>query len=126
MSRENGSESTFELEAGQVWRYRTRPGEERSMLMILEIEEQTAHVHLKDIVLTTPSGDEVNELFLPLGLEALRKSVVSRVTDKENPATHRAMVKRWRVLHDTRGQGQFDIALAELLESLAKGESTEV
>lgn len=95
------------------------------MLIILDLEGQTAHVHLKHLKLTTPSGQEVKELFLPIGVDALRKSVTTRVPDKENPMVHQAMVTRWEAQHDTRGQGQFDLPLGEFLQSLAEGKGEE-
>jgi hypothetical protein len=91
----------------------------------VEVEDRTAHVQLRGLSLVTPAGEKLDELFLPIDVDALRASVTECVTEQEDSAVLEATRKRWAHLHDTRGQGAFTISLSELLDQLADAKVEE-
>ena len=72
------------LEAGQVWTYKTRPGEEASRIIICRIEQdprlgEIVHIQVGGVDLMTKQGPQgVNVIgHAPYSGEALRKDLIS-------------------------------------------------
>ena len=79
---------------GQIWRYKTRPGEDASTITILKIESlpkpvgTVVHVRVDDVHLTNCTGGPTPERFehMPFTREALDRSITTLVkNDAEVP-----------------------------------------
>jgi hypothetical protein len=108
------------FEPGLVCEYHTRQGEENSTITILEVEESAAHVFVQGLNVTTPGGIALTEIFLPISLDALRRSVEGNVVQADWQEFN-ALRARWIAEHDTRGQGYFTLPLAEFFDALELG-----
>jgi hypothetical protein len=101
--------------AGQRWRYRTRPGDEGSSVLVLEVTGRTVHVQVRDVALRTEAGPVLREIFLPIAAAALRASVTSPMEPLEEGAFAAARLA-WRTGHDTLDKGEFTIPLDRFLD----------
>jgi len=108
-----------EFAAGQLWRYRTRAGDERSSVLVLDVSERTVHVQVRDIALTPGNGPVLHEIFLPIAAGALRASVTSQLEPLDE-ASFAAARLAWRTGHDTMDKGEFTIPLDRFLDLVEK------
>ncbi len=83
------SPSNAQFEEKQVWRYKTRPGEEKSRLLIGRIESDATAgliIHIKVVGVSVknpgaPSGRTTELPHIPISLSALASSVLERSDD---------------------------------------------
>jgi len=76
-----------QFEAGQVWTYQTRPGEEDSRLTVVKVEQQDklgtiVHIRVDGVAQKNPHApDGVSRVIhhMPFDAEAIRKSVIELV-----------------------------------------------
>lgn len=108
------------FEPGQVWQYHTRQGEENSTITILEVTEIAAHIFIQGLKVTTPDGVAMTEVFLPISLDALGRSVDENIA-KTDWQEFNILHARWITEHDTRGHGYFTMPLAEFFDALERG-----
>ena len=124
------------LAEGQVWSYKTRPGEEGSRIHIVRVDNfpdtpSIYHLHVDGLALRnlkTPTGTQ-DHLHLPVAEKALRLSVVELV--EANEATVPDISKGygiWREAYDKDEAGYFSISLPEIIdyiESTVSGSSED-
>jgi len=101
--------------AGQVWRYRTRPGDEQSTLVVVEVTGRTVHIQLRGIRVRTGSGLTMSEMYLPIALSALCDSVTDLLDPLER-AEFDTIRLAWLTGHDTRDKGEFTVPVDRFLE----------
>src|SRR5687768_1711347 len=77
------------FKVGQIWNYKTRPGEENSKLTILKVEKYdrvgvVLHIYVDGLKLKNiqkPSGFSDDIGHLPFSIEAVLKSVTTPVSE---------------------------------------------
>jgi fumarate hydratase class II len=106
----------MKLEIGQVWKYKTRSSEDASRLTIVNLEENTVHIYLEGINVTTANGNCLENFYMPLSTESFLQSVT--VLDDAHRAGFNSLYQNWLNEHDTRGQGIFTVELDTFLSSL--------
>jgi len=107
--------------AGQVWSYRTRPGEESSRATILEVETHAKAgviVHLRVCDLKIKKGDEVIDVIehLPCALEALDQSNVALVEEDVEVPDFTHGYKLWKEAFDQGKTGAFAVPIDKCIE----------
>jgi hypothetical protein len=107
------------FQPGQVWHYKTRPGEEASTLEVLKVETHPktgviVHVAVSGVRVRTPSGGYTEELgHLPLAEDALRRSVTTKVRDGAPTDRGTEGYQEWRRAFDAGRGGVFTTTVAE-------------
>lgn len=124
---------------GQEWKYKTRPGEENSILKILKIEEYPAtgkviHISINGLKMKDPQhlkgiADKISHL--PITEEALDQSVISIKNDtRQMPdSTETDGYSYWKKEFDKGNAGVFSIPVSEIVnvmeKSIVSGEYTK-
>ena len=121
-------EAEVEFEVGQRWRYRTRPQEPRSTLVIGRIDALSGvgpaiHVSVYDVNVRNPrvaSGISSVVQHVPISPEALRSSVVEPCGTSAVDAGFVAGYETWRQAVDEPGSnaGAFSIPLCDVIEHI--------
>ena len=114
--------------AGQVWKYRTRPGEESSQLYISRVdhlpEGLAFHIYLDGLHLKNPAGEQSSLPHAPVNEETLKASVTALVTERAQVPDVSKGYNIWREAYDRGEAGVFDIPVAEVvqfIEEVANG-----
>jgi hypothetical protein len=115
--------------AGQIWKYRTRPGEESSQLYIAKVDrlpqELAFHIYLDALHLKNPRGGEQSSLtHAPVSERTLKASVTSLVAEHAQVPYVSEGYNIWREAYDRGEAGIFDISVAEVvqfIEEIANG-----
>jgi len=112
---------TFEV--GQVWNYRTRPGEEASRLYIARVDHlanlTAFHISVDGLRLKNPhlaSGVQTVLPHAPVDQEALNASVVSLAAESAPMPDISDGYARWREAYDSGRGGVFNIPVAKIIE----------
>lgn len=111
---------------GQVWSYRTRPGEGRSRLVVCRVDPETSagavvHVQVEGVVLRNPAaegGVSTTAGHLPLAADALDESVLALEGDA-GPGACAGFEEAhagWRAAMEAGRAGAFRVSVAEALE----------
>lgn len=115
------------FEAGQVWRYQTRPGEEKSRLTIIKVEtlrgQDMVHVALSDLTGLSLGGQPAMECsHLPFSAAAVRESVVEldHLSREKKPMDG---YEDWRNAFETGEAGIFTCSVAEAIDTMAEASS---
>ncbi|MFJ1299234.1 hypothetical protein ACILG0_04655 [Pseudomonadota bacterium AL_CKDN230030165-1A_HGKHYDSX7] len=111
-------------EAGQLWQYRTRPGEDASRVLINLIEPhdklgKMIHISVLDVTLKNPHapGGVTHELpHFPVSEETLQKSLTTLVGQREILADYREGYEVWKEAFDAGKAGIFTISVAEIVD----------
>ena len=111
----------MDFQPGQIWKYRTREEEENSKVTIIEIDETALHIYVDELNVTTPKGQRIKEVYIPIAPSALVKSVTELA--QEQAPNYQARRKEWLESHDTRGQGFFTMELSQFLTALERANS---
>jgi hypothetical protein len=108
-------------EPGQVWSYKTRPGEESSRLTILEVETHAkagtlVHVRVSDVKIKKADGilDVIEHL--PCAEEALDQSDVELVAEDAELPDFSEGYKLWKEAFDKGQAGAFAVPIAKSIE----------
>jgi len=110
------------FEAGQVWTYQTRPGEEDSRLTVLKVEEYDklgtiVHIRVDGVAQKNPHApDGVSSVIhhMPFDAEAIRKSVIELVdSGAPVPDSFEEGYAIWKEAFDKGEAGVFTITVAE-------------
>lgn len=116
------------FEAGQIWEYRTRPGEESSRLYIARVDQLRGgaafHIFLDGLHLKNPGGEQSSLGHAPVNEETLKASVTSLVAERANVPDVSEGYNLWRAAYDRGEAGVFDIPVANLIqfiEEIANG-----
>ena len=118
------TESKFKV--GQVWSYKTRPDEKDSTFIVLKVESypergNIVHVSLRGLRLKKPNGDYISEVaHMPFSEEALAKSAVKLLREKEKLPDFKEGYDMWREAFDAKKAGVWTVSLAEGVEAMEK------
>ncbi len=113
-------------EPGQVWSYKTRPGEESSTFTILRVEEapqskRIVHIHVDGIRLKNCSGGPEPDTVahMPFAREFIDASAVKKLRTVAVPAFEDGYAE-WRRGWDAGKAGYYTITLSEAIEVMQK------
>ena len=117
------------FEPGQLWVYKTRPGEKDSRLVICRIETdeklgQIIHIQLVKVKVknkNAPGGVSQVINHLPYSGEALRASVVRLQTILPQLPPYEEGYQTWRAAFVEGKAGVWTIPVAEAIEGMEKG-----
>ena len=111
------AESKYKV--GQVWRYKTRPQEEKSTFIVVKVESHPklgniVHIALRDLKLRKPNSDFIESAgHLPFAEEAVSRSAVKMVKEKAELPGYEEGYRRWREAFDAGRAGVYTISVAE-------------
>jgi hypothetical protein len=111
------TESKYKV--GQVWNYKTRPGEEKSTFIVVKVESHPKlgniiHIALRGLKLRKPNGDYIEVAgHLPFAEEAITKSAVKLVKEKADLPDYEEGYGMWREAFDAGKAGIYTISVAE-------------
>jgi hypothetical protein len=111
-------------EIGQIWRYRTRDGEENSQIVILNCVRLGSYtvysICVEGIKLKNPwiqGGIQTTLAHSPVSKEVLDMSVLESIGIRENPLDDYAEeFQEWKEPFDRGEAGFFTITIAEILD----------
>lgn len=117
--------SASNLQEGQVWTYKTRPGENKSTLTVLKIEQykdlgQVVHVRIDGIRMRNPvKGNIVTDIpHLPFRGAAIERSV-KKLLQKSSPVPDfKEGYGIWRQAYDAGRAGAFETDVAATLNAM--------
>jgi hypothetical protein len=113
------------LAVGQRWRYRTRPGDEASRVVILKIESSPQAgtiVHVAVDGIRVPCKPEpMRSGHAPFARDAVLASITELEAEKVELPSFSEGYRMWRDAFDRGEGGVFTISLAESAEGLARG-----
>ncbi len=112
-----------EFSAGQIWKYKTRPGEEASRLVVCKVETHEKfgtiiHIHVEDLAIKNPRPPGgVSRVIghLPFAEEALRQSVVTIAGRRKTLPDYEEGYKTWKEAFDAGKAGIFTVPVAEVV-----------
>ncbi len=112
-----------EFSAGQTWRYKTRPGEEASRVVVCKVETderfgKIVHVYVEGVAIKNPhlAGGVKIIAHLPFAEGALRRSVVTLEGMRLPLPGYEEGYKTWKQAFDAGKAGIFTIPVAEAVE----------
>ncbi|MDB5290125.1 MAG: hypothetical protein JWL69_1366 [Phycisphaerales bacterium] len=116
----------LKYQAGQVWTYRTRPGEKASRLTIVKVEPHgdgtAVHVHISRVSIINPAAPKGKSTFIshmPFAEEAIDRSVLQLVDQSEKLPAFEEGYATWKEQADKGKAGVFTIRVAEAIEGIA-------
>lgn len=117
------------LQAGQLWRYQTRPGEEESRLLILKVapmpnapRETVVHIRVLDVCIRNPQSD--SGFSTEIGHTPILKTpLLTSLTALEQehipiPQDTAAPIQDWERQAAAGHAGAFSVTVAELVEGM--------
>ena len=114
--------------AGQVWKYRTRQGENSSQLYIAKVEPLPQglafHIYVDGLHLKNRRGEQTALPHAPVSEKTLNASVTSLVAENTHIPDISEAYDIWREAYDRGDAGIWDIPVAELvtiIEEVANG-----
>jgi hypothetical protein len=121
---EQGGPVTARLAVGQVWKYKSRPTEPASTLIILKLESlptlgQVVHVAVSDLRIRnprSPQGFTIVIPHLPLAQSAVEASVTELVGHVAEPPDFSEGYRQWQ---EAKG-GAFKVSVVEAVEFVEK------
>ena len=113
--------SDSDFRPGQVWKYRTRAGEEGSRFVVCKVEVDPrlgtiVHVALEGVKINSPTSPDgiVRAVgHMPFAEEALRKSVVEVEQDLAELPDYEDGYTTWKEAFDSGNAGIFTISVSE-------------
>ena len=112
-----------DFEAGQLWSYQTRPGDEASLVLIDLVETvpklgTVYHISVLQVHFASwkdNSRPETDLPHFPVLKEALEKSVVSNVGKRAPLDAYREGYETWRSAFDAGRAGAFSVSISEIV-----------
>jgi len=123
-SKKNENQNTSELKSGQIWKYNTRKGEEKSRIVILKVEDygkrgEIIHIAVNGLKIKNEhiEGGISKEIgHLPFDKETIIKSLTElESTTDELPAFMDGYLQ-WRDAFDSEKGGVFTIEVKEAVD----------
>ena len=119
-----GIANAADFAKGQVWAYKTRPGEESSMLLINKVESHPKlgkifHISLSGVKVKNPhfAGGVTSELpHFPVSQTTLEKSVTKLLRKSQPNAEYVEGYKEWKRAFDQGKAGIFTITVLEIVD----------
>lgn len=114
------------FQPGQVWQYKTRPGEEASRLTIAKVESHPklgtiVHIQIKDVAIKSPTAPGgVSKLIshLPYAEQSLTDSVTTMEKDSVSPTDWEAGYEQWKSAFGAGDGGVWTIPVAEAVSAM--------
>jgi hypothetical protein len=114
------------FQSGQVWQYKTRPGEESSRLTIAKVESNPklgtiVHIQVTDVAIKStkaPGGVSKVIYHLPFAEQALTDSVTVMEKGSVTPAGWEDGYKQWKSAYDAGKGGIWSITVSEAVTSM--------
>src|SRR5262249_9398074 len=110
---------------GQVWSYKSRPGEINSTLTILKIEQyndlgRVVHIRVDQIQMTNPvKGNVISDIpHLPFKEIAVQKSVTRLVRQSTSLPDFEEGYKTWKAAYLQGQAGAFETTVGDTLNAL--------
>ena len=113
-------------QAGQIWRYKTRPGEEGSRLYIVKIEvlpsagaTKIYHLYVDGLRIVNPclsGGMQTTLQHLPVGQETLNQSVDAYLGTAEELPDISEGYQTWKALFEAGESGYFTLPIAKIAQ----------
>jgi hypothetical protein len=109
---------------GQMWSYKTRPGEEDSYFIVVKVETHPklgniVHIAVRKLRMQNPhsrDGISANINHLPFSEEALNGSAVKVIKEKVDLPDFRDGYKQWRDAFDAGRANIYTISLAQAVK----------
>lgn len=125
--KEQSNNRNFEnnkFKVGQIWNYKTRKGEENSIIEILKVEKYEKdviiiHVYIKGLKIqnpNNPSGISDDIRHLPFSKNAVEKSVTALVSENNELPDFMEGYKNWKNAFDNNTGGIFSISVKEAVQ----------
>jgi hypothetical protein len=118
--------ATLNFEAGQVWAYQTRPGEEDSTLLIDKVEDDPKlgriyHISVSRIQIKGSAATFTNELpHIPVSLQTLTASCTHLIGHSDPNPDYLPGYRLWRQAFEAGRAGKYSITIAEILDLTEK------
>jgi len=121
-----GIAKAADFSEGQVWSYKTRPGEEQSTLLINKVESHPKlgkifHISVTNVKVKNPRlvGGVTSELpHFPVSQTTLEKSVTKVLRKSKPNAEYLEGYKEWKRAFDEGKAGIFTITVAEIIDGV--------
>src|SRR5712672_2392569 len=118
--------NAHDYKEGQLWSYRSRPGVESSVVLIILIEQHAkigSIYHISVLQAHLPNLKNGSRLTMdlphfPVSKETLDKSVVSLLGHREILAAYRNGYNIWRAAFDAGRAGVFTLSVAEIVATI--------
>ena len=118
---------------GQQWSYSARPGEEKSYLIIVKIDNDAKlgriiHISLRGLKIKNPRAPEgVSEIVehMPFLETAMEKSGLKLLNEKVDVPDFKEGYAMWREAFDAGNAGAYSITVAEAVEVMEKAINRE-
>ncbi|KRA20805.1 hypothetical protein [Lysobacter sp. Root604] len=115
---------SHEYQTGQIWQYKTRPGEEQSRLYIAKVEtlsngELAFHIYLDNLRISNERlpGQVQTELpHAPVSTKTLDLSVIKLQGSTANPPDVSEGYAAWREAYDAGEGGVFTIPVSQIVD----------
>jgi hypothetical protein len=115
-----------DFQEGQVWAYKTRPGEEESTLLINKVEDDAKlgriyHISISKVQLKGGPLTLTSELpHLPVSLQTLQLSCTKLVRQSDPNPMYLPGYRIWRQAYDAGRAGIYTISISEILDLTEK------
>jgi len=114
------------FQAGEVWRYHTRPEEPDSTVTVLRVDRDAragtiVHLRVDGLRVRNPhhsAGVSAEIMHMPFEEAAVVRSVTDRVRSGAPIPDHAAGYDEWRRGFDAGGSGMFTITIAEAVDAM--------
>jgi hypothetical protein len=123
-----GTDQDEKYKVGQVWKYQTRKGEEKSTLTIVGVEKhkklgQIINIYvgglkIKNLNADNGFSDEIQHL--PFSKEAIDKSVTKLIGTAKQLPDYKDGYDEWRTAFDNEQAGVFTISVKESIDVMEK------
>jgi hypothetical protein len=115
-----------EFKVGQVWNYKSRPGEEGSTLVVLKVEtapgwNTIVHVGVLGLKIKGPKGDQDTIPHMPFDEAAVKESVTAKVAENGKLTDFREGYGLWNAAASSGKGGVFTISVAEAVAAIEGG-----
>lgn len=117
----DGTTAPHAFQAGQVWTYETRPGEEISRLVVCKVEPDTklgkiVHIQVAGVAVKSPdSPGGVSGIVghMPISEESLRASVLTLEATSKDLPEYKEGYQIWQEAFDKGEASVFEISVAQ-------------
>jgi hypothetical protein len=118
--------SMSRFQPGQIWQYKTRPGEEQSRLTVAKVESHPklgtiVHIQVNDVAIKSPSAPGgVSKVIshLPYAEQTLADSVTIMDKDTVSPTGWEEGYEQWKSAFDAGKAGIWTISVSEAISAM--------
>ena len=128
-STQDVTDRNMKYKVGQSYSYEARPGEEKSSLVIVKIDDdpklgKIIHIALIGLKVKNrhiPDGFTENVNHMPFALDAIEKSGLKLLKEKTDLPDFEEGYRLWREAFEARRGGVYTITVAEAVGVIEKG-----